>query len=398
MVLEEHDLHRLEAGCVRILHVVASYLPAVRYGGTIVSVHGLCRALAERGHDVHVFTTSVDGVTDSPVAHETPVIVDGVRVWYFRSPRFRRLYWAPALQRVLREQIVTFDLVHTHAVYLWPGWAAMRRAEAAAIPYIVSPRGMLEKDLIERKSTIAKSVLIGFIERYFLEHAAAIHVTSRRESAELRKFGFALPPVYEIPNGVDTVDGAGVMADLLPKLPCHFALFIGRISWKKGLDRLVDALPMTPRTQVVVAGNDDEGYTGQLRARAERLGVADRVLFVGPIYGPAKSALLARASYLILPSYSENFGNVVLEALAHGTPVIMTRDVGAADWVQEHAVAVVTDGSPEALASAMTRLDNDAAARLSMGTQGKALVTREFQWPAVAARVESMYQAVLAKP
>ena len=154
---------------------------------------------------------------------------------------------------------------------------------------------------------------------------------------------------------------------------------------------------MTPRTQVVVAGNDDEGYTDQLRARAERLGVAHRILFVGPIYGPAKSALLARASYLILPSYSENFGNVVLEALAHGKPVIMTSDVGAADWVQEHAVAVVSDGSPEALAGAMTRLDNDVAARLSMGTQGKALVTREFQWPAVAARVESMYQAVLAK-
>ena len=382
---------------MRILQVVASYLPAVRYGGTIVSVHGLCRALAERGHDVHVFTTSVDGGTDSPVAHETPVVVDGVRVWYFRSPRFRRLYWAPAMRRVLREQVATFDLVHTHAVYLWPGWAAMRRAETAAVPFVVSPRGMLEKDLIERKNAIAKSVLIGFIERHFLERAAAIHVTSRRESAELRKFGFQLPPVYEIPNGVDAVDAASVSVDLPSALPSgDFALFIGRISWKKGLDRLVAALPLTPRTRVVVAGNDDEGYMGQLRAQAERLGVAQRLTFVGPIYGPAKSALLSRASYVIVPSYSENFGNVVLEALAHGTPVIMTRDVGAADWLQEHGCALIADGSPEALAHAMTAFDNDAETRLSMGTQGKALVAREFHWPAVAARVESMYRAVLS--
>ena len=384
---------------MRVLHVVASYLPAVRYGGTIVSVHGLCRALAERGHDVHVFTTSVDGDTDSPVAHETPVTIDGVRVWYFRSPRFRRLYWAPSMRQMLRREIGTFDLVHTHAVYLWPGWAAMHRAEASAVPFIVSPRGMLEKNLVESKSAIAKSVLIGFVERYFLERAAAIHVTSRREATELRKFGFDLPPVFEIPNGVNAADSAGVPEEAPVPLPSSdFALFIGRLNWKKGLDRVIGALPFTTRTRVVIAGNDEDGYAQQLRAQAERLGVADRITFVGPVYGQAKSAWLSRASYLIVPSYSENFGNVVLEALAHGTPVIMTPEVGAADWLQERGVAVVADGTPEALAGAMTALDNDAPAREAMGREGKALVEREFRWPAIAARVETMYQTVLSQP
>jgi glycosyltransferase involved in cell wall biosynthesis len=286
---------------------------------------------------------------------------------------------------MLRQQIGTFDLVHTHAVYLWPGWAAMYRAEASAVPFIVSPRGMLEKELVERKSAIAKSVLIGFVERHFLERAAAIHVTSRREAAELRKFGFELPPVFEIPNGVNAADGAEATEGPEAAMPSgDFALFVGRISWKKGLDRLIGALPLTTRTRVVVAGNDDEGYAQQLRAQAERLGVADRITYVGPVY-------------LIVPSYSENFGNVVLEALAHGTPVIMTREVGAADWLHERGVAVVADGTPEALARAMTALDNDAAARQAMGRDGKALVEREFRWPSIATRVETMYQTVLSQ-
>ena len=89
---------------VKLLHVAASYLPAVRYGGTIASVHGLCRSLAARGHDVHVYTTSVDGAADSPVPHDTPVDIDGVKVWYFQSPRFRRVYWAPAMRQQLRSQ------------------------------------------------------------------------------------------------------------------------------------------------------------------------------------------------------------------------------------------------------------------------------------------------------
>ena len=98
--------------------------------------------------------------------------------------------------------------MHTHAIYLWPLWTAAREARRAGVPYVVSPRGMLEKDLIERKSAIWKAALIGFVERSNLEGAAAVHVTSRREAAEAEAFGFALQRVTEIPNGVD-LDRAG---------------------------------------------------------------------------------------------------------------------------------------------------------------------------------------------
>src|SRR5262245_18016667 len=123
------------ANPLKLLHVVASYLPASRYGGTIVSVHGLCRALAARGHDVHVFTTSVDGPGDSPVPHGEPVDVEGVKVWYFQSNSLRRLYYAPALADALRQSVSEFAIVHTHAIYLWPLWTAAREARRAGVPY-----------------------------------------------------------------------------------------------------------------------------------------------------------------------------------------------------------------------------------------------------------------------
>jgi glycosyltransferase involved in cell wall biosynthesis len=384
---------------VRILHVSASYLPAVRYGGTIVSVHALCRALSARGHEVHVYTTSVDGSTDSPVPHGQAVLIDGVHVWYFRSRTLRRFYFAPDMARAADAAMIGFDVVHSHAMYLWPGWAMARRARRAGVPYVIAPRGMLEKSLIEQKNPLAKAILIGLIERRVLESAAAIHVTSAREAAELERFGFALPPVYDVPNGADAVTPPCEDRDVPDAIRAvatggPFVLFLGRISWKKGVDRLIAALPYAPTVRVIVAGNDDEDLTPVLSASAARLAVADRIHFVGPVYGAVKSWLLSRAAFMILPSYSENFGNVVLESLAHGRPVLLTREVGVAETIGKHGAGVIADGSPAGLGGAIAALAADPAQQQEMGRRGQALVEHEFGWAAVAARVEAIYHDV----
>lgn len=385
---------------MKILHVVASYLPAVRYGGTIVSVHGLCRALAQRGHEVHVFTTSVDGERDSAVPHETPVGVDGVTVWYFRSPRLRRLYWAPRMRRMLRDRVREFDVVHTHAIYLWPLWTAARLAQQAGVPYVVSPRGMLEKQLIEQKSALWKAGLIGFIEKRTLERAAAVHMTSAREAAEAAAFGFQLPAVRVIPNGVsfDPPGGPRVSEGIRAIAQEPFVLFLGRVNWKKGLDRLIGAMPYVPGLRLVIAGNDEEEYTLTLDDLSRRAGVADRVIFTGPLHGNDKAALLASASVLALPSYSENFGNVVVEAMAAGCPVVVTREVGISDAVEQIGAGVVADGSPAALGGAIAALVSDEPRRQEMGARGRAAALERFSWPAVAAQMEQLYQSVLARP
>ena len=158
---------------MRVLHVVPTYLPATRYGGPIWSVHGLCRALATKDHDVHVFTTSVDGDGDSDVPLGVPVRLDGVQVWYFPSRWLRRLYWSPPMMAALKAQVAQFDVVHLHSVFLWPTWAAARVACARRVPYILSPRGMLVGDLIRRKSHWLKSAWIRLIERRNLRAGTA---------------------------------------------------------------------------------------------------------------------------------------------------------------------------------------------------------------------------------
>ena len=188
---------------LKVLHVVPTYLPATRYGGPIHSVHGLCKALANDGNDVSVFTTNVDGPNNSDVLLGQPVDLDGVKVWYFPSKILRRLYWSPELGRALRQQINEFDMVHLHSVFLWPTWAAARCAKKAGIPYIIAPRGMLVRDLIKRKNQWIKNTWIKLIERKNLESAAGIHITAPVEESELLKFGFDLPSVYYVPNGID---------------------------------------------------------------------------------------------------------------------------------------------------------------------------------------------------
>lgn len=386
---------------MKLLHVVASYLPAVRYGGTIVSVHGLCRALVERDHEVHVYTTSVDGASDSDVPHDQPVVIDGVKVWYFRSRQLRRIYRAPDLAKALAAHAGEFDVIHTHAIYLWPLWAAARAARRAHVPYVVSPRGMLERDLVGRKNPLMKGLWIAAIERHNLERAAAIHVTSAREAEEAAAFGLKLPMVREIPNGVRLDEAAD--QPLAPAIDAivrgePYVLFLGRINWKKGLDRLIGALARLRDVRLVIAGNDEENYRAVLEPIAAGLGVSSRITFTGSVHGADKIALLSTARLLVLPSYSENFGNVVIEAMAAGCPVIVSKEVGLADTLQSTRSGIVADGDPDTLAEAMSRVLGDAGLREELRARGRRIADERFSWPVVAAQMEQLYSSLRNAP
>ena len=363
---------------MRILHVVPTYLPARRYGGPIIAVHGLCKALAARGHEVHVFTTNIDGAGVSAVPLNTPVDLDGVRVHYFPT-RFRRLYWSPAMAKALR--LSSWDLVHIHAVYLWPGVAAARAARRSGIPYVISPRGMLVPELIRGRNRVAKTSWLQLIERRGLAHAAAIHFTSplERDDAERITPALPLPAPFVVPNGVGVAARPDVVRD------ANTLVFLGRISWKKGLERVIAALPATG-ARLIVAGNDEENLTPRLRTLAGSVGA--NVDFIGPVYGEEKDALLARATLFVLLSDSENFGNAVLEALAMETPAVLSSGVGLADEVVKAGAGVIgMEGVPALLA--------DPRRRAEMGRRGRALVESRFGWEQVAAQMEEAYRRVV---
>lgn len=379
---------------MRLLHVAPHYLPAVRYGGPIHSIHGLCRALVELGHEVHVYTTDVDGPSRLDVPLAEPVDIDGVKVWYFPVSFPQRIFYSSAMRDALRERVGQFDFVHLHSTYLWPMWAAARIARSADVPYVLTPRGTLVKDLVRGKNRFVKLAWINLIERKTICQAAFLHVTSAHESAALGYFHFQLPAVEIIPNGVacevEDFSGSPVEASETQE---NAILFLGRLSWEKGLDRLIPALAHLPGVQLLIAGNDERGYRVALEALAAQHGVASRVRFLGPVYGSAKERLFHAASLMILPSYSENFGNVILEAWAMGCPVAVTQEVGLASVVQETGAGVVVPGEPHLLGAALLDLLAQPEMLKAMGMRGRQVVAERFTWPTIAQQMQAAYVA-----
>jgi glycosyltransferase involved in cell wall biosynthesis len=359
-------------------------------------VHGLAAALARRGHDVHVYTTNVDGNSDLDVPLGEPVALDGVSVHYFRVAALRRLCWAPALGRLLRQSIAEFDVVHIHGIYLWPMMAAARAAAHAGVPYVVAPRGMLVRDLISRKSRWAKTAWIQLFERRTLAQAAAVHVTAELEGQELRAMRLPARRIACIPNGVEWPrEHEPLEAGPYSHLPARYVLFLSRINWKKGLDRLITAWQAIADVPLVVAGNDDEDYQPKLLELARTLGVADRVIFLGPVRDADKWALYERAQLFVLPSYSENFGNVVAEAMAMGCPVVLTSEVGIGPLVEAAGAGVVTDGAPERLSQTIRELLLDPSRRQEMGRRGAEAARKQLSWSGVVESTEALYRDML---
>ena len=381
---------------MRVLHVVPTYYPATRYGGPIRSVHGLCKGLVDRGHKIEVFTTNVDGSSDSEVSLNTPEGLEGVKITYFQSSIFRRLYWAPGMFRVLRQRMPEFGLLHIHSVFLWPTWAAARMARKHKVPYVLTPRGMLVKDLIWRKSRWLKMLWISLIERQNLERAAALHLTTRLEREALHAFGFQLPQLYEIPNGLEFGEPTVSQDKVDEKMEKPFVLYLGRVNWQKGLDRLVRAWGQIPEIRLVIAGNDEENYTGKLQSLVKECDVLDRIDFIGPVNDSQKQQLFRNAKLMVLPSYSENFGMVVLEALAEGCPVVVTEEVGAKDIVIESGGGIVTPGGSEMLAAAINKLLADPERKLR-GERAAQYVRERYCWDAIAEQMEMAYTEILAE-
>lgn len=377
---------------LRILQICPTYFPAVRYGGPIRSVHQLSAALVRRGHVVHVYTSSMDGPVDLQVPLDHPVTLDGVQIHYFRVPWMRRLCRAPAMQVALQGNVKGFDLVHLHSVFLWPTWTAARAARAAGVPYLISPRGMLGDAVIRGKNRLIKSLWIRLIERRTLRESAAVHVTADLEAQEIAALGLRTANTICIPNGVSwPAKHAPLASGPFAGICKPYALFLSRIDWKKGLDRLIAAWKWVPDLTLIIAGNDETGYRQRLEKIAAESAVSDRVRFIGPASDEHKWALYENAAMFILPSYSENFGNVVAEAMSMGCPVVVTPEVGLAELVRESGAGVVVEGTPRKLASAIRALQQDSAARRLMGERGRFAVRRHLSWESAAARMESAY-------
>jgi glycosyltransferase involved in cell wall biosynthesis len=293
-----------------------------------------------------------------------------------------------------------FDVAHLHSVFLWPTWRAARIAQAAEVPYVISPRGMLVKRLIASRHRLLKNAWIALIERSNLERAAAVHATSQVERGELEQFGWKLRRIIVAPNAADEVDENARSGAVSPDIAAlrgeqPLVLFFGRLARVKGLDRLLRAFARTQRGMLAIVGTDYENLAQELLQLADTLKIRHRVRLVTRVVsGADKEHVFAAARVLVLPSYSESFGNTVVEALARGIPAIVTPEVGAAEAVMQSGGGLVADGAAAPLGAAIAALVDDPARAAAMGEAGRHYAQRHYGWPSVAGQMEALYQQV----
>jgi glycosyltransferase involved in cell wall biosynthesis len=378
---------------MKILHVVPTYLPAWRYGGPIRSVHGLAKALVNRGHEVYVYTTNIDGPNVLDVPTNTPVNIDGILVYYFPCEvLLRRLYISKEMKIRALCDIEKFDVIHLHSIFLWPTWMISRLAIKNNIPYILSPRGMLINKLIKKKNLIIKKIWIYLFEEKTIANAKYIHFTTKLEHDEFVRLNFQSKLFLTIPNGYEFHEEFNYKTLDLNKLENFsppYIIFVGRVNWKKGLDRLIQAMKFISDCQLLVVGNND-GMMEKLIDQVKNLDLKNRVHFIGEVDGEEKNDLIRKSKMLVLPSYSENFGNVLLEAMALGIPVAVTKDVGLVDDILAHMTGVLLPDDPVGMGNKLAETLRNEELLNKMGKAGYQF-SKNFSWDSIAIKFEKAY-------
>lgn len=376
---------------------------AQRYGGPQRVVRDLCDGLAAQGHRVSLVTTDLDGPSRLTESDVRRAFGPGVDTSVSRTIWPRSYGFAPSLVSELRARIPRADLVHVHGIYQFHTVAACALARRHSVPYVVHVHGALTPYHRSKKSW-KKRPYEYLVERRNLERAGATIVMTR---AEKESFAAWLPSARAVvvPPAIDSslFRVGDVRTGVLDQLPVRsnrrvLITFLGRLTEKKGLDVLLDAFQRLagshPDAHLVVAGPDDEGIGHELTQEAARLGISDRISLIGLVTGDAKRELLSASRIVALPSEDESFGVAIAEALAVGTPVIVTRDVGLADDIirQDAGKVVARDGA--AFASAMTELLTDDATWSEIAAHGRRFAQQSFAGDAVMARLERLYRDV----
>jgi len=366
---------------MRIVQLIGSL--SNESGGPTYSTRRLSQELWALGCEVHVIGLAE---TESP-NHPDGWAPAAVHIVAPRGPRGfgYSAGWLQVLEGVRP------DLVHVHGVWMYYSLASLRWCRGGW-PRMVSPHGMLEPWAFRYRRWKKLPVWLLW-ERRHLDSAAILHATSEQEATNIRALGLR-PPIAVIPNGIDVPD--------LPQPGNRTheerrALFLSRIHPIKGLLNLVEAWRRVgpPGWRLSIAGPDECGHLGVVQQAVREAGLAGVVDFLGPIYGKEKQELLNSADLFILPTFSENFGIAVAEALASAVPVITTK---GAPWgcLETHGCGWWVDIGVEPLVAAISEATRCTTSELrAMGERGRRLVEERFSWPKIARQMKAVYEWVL---
>ena len=389
---------------LRILHVIPSISPL--RGGPSKAVLEMVAALRVQGVDASILTTNDHGPgLDRSLPTGQWIERQGIPVLAFArwSPpvhALREFAFSAGLVTWLRGHLRHYDLLHVHAIFSFPSTWAMREARHAGVPYLVRTIGQLSPWSLAQ-SRARKEAMLNLVERRNLNGAAALHVTSDAERDEVASLGLVPQPLV-LPLGVQLVDpshaNGGQGHRQVAERPTRF-LFLSRLHPKKQLECLLEALALLTRErpnaswELRIAGRGEHGYEQGLRERCDSLGLAQRCHWLGHVDGERKQRELIDADWLVLPSAAENFGIAVAEALAAGTPAILSPQVAVASMVEAAGAGLVCDSDPPQLAATLMKALGGPPASTRLAAFN--LAEHQLAWPAIASRLAVSYESIV---
>lgn len=354
-----------------------------------MSVSKLCEQLVSSGHQVTVFTTTANGPTELPVQENEPVDISGVPVYYFRRITKDHSHFSPALLRAVWQQVRNFQAVHIHAWWNMVSVLSALLAVMRGVPVIISPRGTLSRYSFGNKNAFFKTCIHGLLGKHLLKRSS-VHATSVHEKNDLQQI-IAYRQIFNIPNFIElplNIPAKKNDADGILRL-----IFFSRIEEKKGLETLLNALVrVTVPYKLTIAGSGALLYIDSLKQLAARNNLEANIDWIG-FQGENKFDILAQHHLMVLPSYDENFGNVVIESLGAGTAVLVSRQVGLAGYIAENNLGWICDTDAGSVADVLNSIDRKRLTEIA--GSAPAIIRRDFDADALIQQYINMYQQVI---
>lgn len=392
---------------MRILQIVPSI--SLIYGGPSQMVLGLSGALARAGVDVTVVTTNSNGDTGQKpldVPLHTAIEQDGYQVIYFSCAPFRRYKFSLDLLKWLNRHAQEFDLAHIHALFSPVSSASASLCRWQKLPYILRPLGTLDPADLHKKRQL-KQLYAAILERPNLAGAAALHFTSLQEAKVSERFGVATRDLI-IPLGVQELRGSqeeggstvrqrfGIPVDI------PVVLFMSRIDPKKGLNLLIPALEnllaLGLSFHFVLAGTNpqDPKYEEKIQSQIQASPLRSHTTITGFVTGELKTALLEVADLFVLPSYYENFGIAVAEAMAAGTPVLISDQVHICPEVRQSNSGWVSPLNITEITNLLRIALENPSERQRRGSLAQEYALKHYSWDAIAHQTIQAYNQILS--
>ncbi|WP_294348926.1 glycosyltransferase [uncultured Sphingobacterium sp.] len=372
---------------MKISHVIASL--DVSTGGPARSSTSLVKALLEFNNIE--FAEILTLVSDEPIMDNFNNSKGSIK--FFETTI---LDYSKKLDIYLKSQS-DIDLYHAHGIWNIPMHQVAKYARSKRKPYIISIRGMLEPWSMQQ-SRLKKKIAMALFQNRDLTRSDCIHATAFSEAESIRYLGYK-NPIAVIPNGIDLDDYP--LKDLKSKSAKKKILFLSRIHYKKGIELLIEAwgrLDPVIRAdwEIEIAGNGDSIYIDKLKRSIVEKGFQNDIKIVGPKFGKDKINTYHNADVFVLPTYSENFGIVIAEALACGIPVITTKGTPWKD-INEYFAGEWIEIGVDALVISLKEMMRKSDLELNeMGRNGRKLIEDKYSIDSVSARFYELYSWILS--